>query len=96
MIEVALFGAGRIGSIHAGNLSRLEVLRLLPQLAIAGAPRNHPKVRQGQCRRLVVRSPAALTVHIDGEFFARPEDNIRYLDIQLHQAALRVQLAAVT
>ena len=28
MIEVALFGAGRIGSIHAGNIARQPGVRL--------------------------------------------------------------------
>ncbi|MEO8135005.1 MAG: inositol 2-dehydrogenase, partial [Betaproteobacteria bacterium] len=28
MIEVAVFGAGRIGSIHAGNLAALPGVRL--------------------------------------------------------------------
>jgi len=85
---------GLFNYVHAGNLSRLEVLRFLPQLALAGPPAYHPKVRQGRCRRFVVQSPVPLTVHIDGEFFARPGDNVRHLEIQLHPAALRVQLAA--
>jgi diacylglycerol kinase family enzyme len=85
---------GLFDYLHAGALSRLEVLRFLPQVAIVGPPEYHPKVRQGRCRTLRLQSTAALTVHIDGEFFARPEDDIRFLDIRLLPGALRVQVFA--
>ena len=38
------------------------------------------------------KSPLPLTVHIDGEFFARPEDEVRDLKINLLPRALRVKL----
>jgi diacylglycerol kinase family enzyme len=82
---------GLLDYVHAGALSRWEVLRFLPRLALAGPPANHPKVRQGRCRRLQVRSETPLTVHVDGEFFSRPEDNVRNLDIDILPAALRIQ-----
>ena len=63
-------------------------------MAIWGPPSYHPKVRQGRCRELRLQSTTPLTVHIDGEFFARPEDDIRSLDIRLLPGALRVQLFA--
>jgi diacylglycerol kinase (ATP) len=83
---------GLFDFVHAGDLSRFEVLRLLPRLAITGPPKDNPKVHQGRCQRFVVHSPVPLVVHIDGEFFARPEDNIRDLDIRLLPRALRVQM----
>jgi diacylglycerol kinase (ATP) len=82
---------GLFDYVHAGKLSRFEVVRLLPRLAIAGPPRNNPKVRLGRCQRVMVHSPVPLVVHIDGEFFARPEDNIRDLEIHLVPRALRIQ-----
>jgi diacylglycerol kinase family enzyme len=82
---------GLFDYVHAAALSRLEVLRYLPRLATLGPPKHHPKVRMGQCRRLLLHSPVPLTVHIDGEFFARPEDDVRDLDIRLLPRALRVQ-----
>jgi diacylglycerol kinase family enzyme len=85
---------GLFDYLHAGPLSRLEVLRFLPQVALWGPPSYHPKVRQGRCRELRLQSATPLTVHIDGEFFARPEDDIRFLDIRLLPGALRVQLFA--
>jgi diacylglycerol kinase (ATP) len=84
---------GLFDYVHTGDLSRLEVLRFLPRLALAGPPKNHPKVRLGRCRRFVLQSPTALTVHIDGEFFAQPEDDVCDLEIGLLPRALRVKLA---
>ena len=81
---------GLFDYVHAGDLSRFEVLRLLPRLAITGPPRDNPKVHQGRCQRFVVHSPVPLVVHIDGEFFARAEDNVRDLEIRLWPHALRV------
>jgi len=78
--------------VHAGALSRWEVLRLLPRLALAGPPTDSPKVRLGRCQRLRLSSEVPLTVHIDGEFFSRPRDDVRMLDIRLLPRALRVQL----
>jgi len=37
----------------------------------------------------------ALTVHIDGEFFSRPEDRLQELDIQMLPRALKVRCALV-
>jgi diacylglycerol kinase family enzyme len=77
--------------LHAGKLSRWEVLRFLPRVALAGPPTDHPKVRIGQCRTLVVQSETPLTVHLDGEFFSRPEDAIRAIHIRILPGALRVR-----
>ncbi len=84
---------GLFDYVHAGCLSRWEVLRFLPRVALKGPPHDHPKVRLGRCRALRVHSQTALTVHIDGEFFALPEGNVRDLDIRLLPRALRVQTA---
>ncbi len=82
---------GLFDFVHAGDLSRLEVLAFLPRLALWGAPKEYPKVRLGRCRRVQLKSPEPLTVHLDGEFFARPEDNIRAIDISILPAALKVR-----
>jgi diacylglycerol kinase family enzyme len=92
MAPEAKLDDGLFDYVHAGGLSRCEVLRLLPRLALAGPPKDYPKVRQGRCSRIVLRSPAPLTVHIDGEFFALPEDGVQELEIRLQPRALRVQL----
>jgi diacylglycerol kinase family enzyme len=85
---------GLFDYLHAGALSRFEVMRFLPGLALWGPPAQHPKVRQGRCRELRLQSPVPLTVHIDGEFFARPEDNVRTMHIRLVPHALRLQVFA--
>jgi diacylglycerol kinase family enzyme len=82
---------GLFDYVHAGALSRWEVLRFLPRLAATGPPPEYSKVRQGRCRELRLSSEAPLTVHIDGEFFCVPEDNVRTLEIRLLPHALRVQ-----
>ena len=68
---------GLFDYIHAGALSRWDVLHLLPRLAMHGPPCDYPQVRQGRCARLRLSSAVPLTVHIDGEFFSRPEDKVR-------------------
>ncbi|HMF16359.1 MAG TPA: hypothetical protein VKE98_04090, partial [Gemmataceae bacterium] len=70
---------------------RWEVVRLLPRVAFWGPPAAHPKVRLGRCRQVRLRSITPLIVHVDGEFFCRPEDNMRDLDIDILPAALRVR-----
>ena len=89
----AVMDDGLFDYVHVGELSRFEVVRLLPRLALAGPPENNPKVRLGRCRRLMLRSPTPLAVHIDGEFFARPADNIRDLEIGIEPRALCVQMS---
>jgi diacylglycerol kinase family enzyme len=83
---------GLFDYVHAGDLSRWEVMRLLPRLAVAGPPRDYPKVHQGRCRRFLVHSPVPLVVHIDGEFFATAQDNVRDLEIRLLPRALPIEL----
>ena len=73
------------------SVNRRSVLRFLPRVALFGPPANHPHVRLGRCRTLRLRSAAPLIVHVDGEFFCRPEDRVQELEIELLPAALRVQ-----
>ena len=75
---------------HAGDLSRWQVMRLLPRLAIAGPPKDDPNVRLGQCRKLKVQSESPLAVHVDGEFLCVPDDGVRKLEIELRPRSLQV------
>jgi diacylglycerol kinase family enzyme len=83
---------GWLDYVHAGELSRWEVLRFLPRLALLGPPEHHPKVRQGQCKKLRLKSEEPLVVHIDGEFFCVPEEKVQELDIEIQPASLLVDL----
>jgi diacylglycerol kinase (ATP) len=83
---------GEFDYVRAGDLSRLEIIRLLPRLAVFGPPHNHPKVQLGRCRRIALRSSTPLAIHTDGEFFCRPEDEVTHVEIVVRPLALRVQL----
>jgi diacylglycerol kinase family enzyme len=85
---------GLLDFVHSGNLSRLEILQFLPRLALFGPPENHPKIHLGQCKKVSLKSPLPLTVHVDGEFFARPEDGIQQIEIQIVPRALQVRTFA--
>jgi diacylglycerol kinase (ATP) len=82
---------GWLDYLHAADLSRWEVLRLLPRIALFGAPAEYPKVRQGRCRRVRVQSEIPLLLHTDGEFFCVPPDNVRDVEIDLLPGALTVE-----
>jgi diacylglycerol kinase family enzyme len=82
---------GLFDYIHAGCLSRWKVLRYLPRLARGKPlPADDPQVWQGRCREVYVRSEAPLVAHADGEFFCRPEEGLRELEVRLVPDALRV------
>src|ERR1019366_7303922 len=81
---------GLLDFVHAGNLSRFEILQFLPRLALFGPPEIYPKVRQGRCRHVRLRSESPLIVHTDGEFFCLPGDGVHELEIEIMPAALRV------
>jgi diacylglycerol kinase family enzyme len=82
---------GLFDYLHAGALSRWEVLRYMPRLASGGQlPADHPLLWVGRCREVKLNCAAPLTVHLDGEFFCTPEDDIHALDIRILPGALRV------
>ena len=81
---------GWLDFVHAADLSRWEILQFLPRLALFGPPQTYPKIRQGRCRRVTLRSETPLIVHTDGEFFCLPAEGVRELEIDIVPAALRV------
>jgi diacylglycerol kinase family enzyme len=81
---------GWLDFVHAGDLSRWEILQFLPRLALFGPPETYPKIRQGRCRRVVLHSETPLIAHTDGEFFCLPEDGVKDLEIDIVPRALRV------
>lgn len=84
---------GQFDFVHAGALTRWQVLRLLPRLSLYGPPAEYPHVRQGHCRRVLVRSDEPLMIHIDGEFFCLPEEAIRDVEITIQPRILEVDLS---
>src|SRR4029077_6096785 len=81
---------GWLDFVHAADLSRWEILRFLPRLALFGPPETYPKVRQGRCRRVRLRSGMQLIAHTDGELFCLPADGFQELEIEMLPKALPV------
>lgn len=90
MAPQASIDDGYFDYVHAGALTRWQVVRLLPRLALWGVPASYPGVTQGRCRRIQLKSVKPLTVHADGEFFCQPDDNIREIDVEILPNRLRV------
>jgi diacylglycerol kinase family enzyme len=89
----ALLDDGEFDYLLVGALPRWKVLRYLPTLARGGdLPATEPEILRGRCRRARVEAEQPLTVHVDGEFFCLPEDNVRRLEIELLPRRLRVEL----
>lgn len=83
---------GLFDYLHVGCLARWEVLRYMPKLASGGQlPRDHPAIWLGRCKDVSLHCEAALTVHLDGEFFSRPENEVRSLEVRMRPGKLRVQ-----
>ena len=78
--------------VHAGPLSRWQILRHLPRLALSGPPTRDPQVRLGRCRRARLKSDAPLFAHADGELLCTPADDVLELEIELLPGRLNVQL----
>ena len=64
MIDVALFGAGRIGNIHAGNVAREAGVRLKYVVDVNRKPRrSSPRAtarrprRSRRCSRIAASAP---------------------------------------
>jgi diacylglycerol kinase (ATP) len=76
--------------VHVADLSRWQILKLLPRVALSGPPAEYPKVTLGRCRKIQLTSEAPLAVHLDGEFFCTSEENVRSLEIEIMPAALTV------
>ena len=92
----AVIDDGLFDYLHAGGLSRWEVLRFMPRLASGGQlPKDHPRIWLGRCREVDLESEAPLTVHLDGEFFALPQDSIRRLQIRILPGRLKVRTLAL-
>jgi diacylglycerol kinase family enzyme len=86
----AIVDDGLFDYIRAGGLTRMQALQLLPALILGRLPTDHPLVHMGRCRRVSLACEAPLTVHLDGEFFSRPEDGVRDLEVEVLPGRLRV------
>lgn len=87
----AVLDDGWFDILHAGALSRWEVLRVMPNLAAGKELAPHPHIRHGRCRQVRLSSSAPLLVHLDGEFFCTARDEVRALEVELLPGALLVE-----
>jgi diacylglycerol kinase family enzyme len=88
----AVVDDGWLDYLHAGALSRWELIRLIPRMINGRLPTDHPQIRSGRCRQVRIESATPLTVHLDGEFFCLPEEDVHQLEIEIIPAALRTQV----
>jgi diacylglycerol kinase family enzyme len=92
MAPEACLDDGWFDFVHVGPLARWEVLHLLPRLAAAGPPKDHPKVHLGRCRRAVIESQQPLAIHADGEVLSTLAEGITRVEVELLPARLAVRL----
>jgi diacylglycerol kinase family enzyme len=87
----AVLDDGQFDFVHAGPLSRTDLVSLVPRLFAGRLPRHHPRLWMGRCRQVTVRSESPLAVHLDGEMFCVPADRVGELEVQLLPGRLRVR-----
>jgi diacylglycerol kinase (ATP) len=79
----------RIDSCTVNPIGRLTMLGMLAQ-AIKGTHVNSRHVTMRQSQRIVVQANQPLPIHIDGEIFAYPRDNVRQITVTSLPQALQV------
>lgn len=92
MAPDARLADGQFEFVHAGRVSRWDILRLLPSLARSGPPQNYPGVRTGRCTQLTIRSSRPFAAHVDGEVLCRPDHGCDEAIIELVPRRLAVCL----
>lgn len=85
---------GLFDYLHASRLSRLQALWYLPGLARGRLPTNVAAIRRGRCEKLTLECTTPLLVHVDGELFAAPGQDVKHLLVTLLPKALRVRAPA--
>ncbi len=90
LVPDAQLDDGLFDYVHAGALTRRTLLRLVPAGVAGRLPTDYPGLRLGRCRRASVQSEVPLAAHTDGEFFCRPEQQVRTLEVDLLPGRLRV------
>lgn len=78
-----------IDSCLVNPIGRLTMLAMLGQ-AIKGTHIHSKHVTMRQNKRIRIQSNMPMPIHIDGEVFAYPQDNVRQVTITSLPAALRV------
>ena len=85
----ALVDDGIIHYASIGSVSRLFILRILPEV-MRGTHGRFSQVRMGTFRRVEIESDRPLIAHTDGEIFAGFGVDLHYLSVELLPGALEV------
>lgn len=70
-------------------IPRLRMLSLLPAI-MRGTHGNQPNVRMGTGCSIRLDSEVAVPIHVDGEIWARSEDNLRSFEVCIQPGALEL------
>ncbi len=84
----AVLDDGLLEVCIAGKLSRLGMLRIIPQF-MRGVHEAHEQVSMERARRVTVRADAPQVIHVDGEIFAT--DAVEF-EVSVMPGALRVMV----
>jgi diacylglycerol kinase family enzyme len=96
MAPDAVVDDGLFDYLHAGAVARWELLRFLPAIITGWLPATHPEIWIGQCRQVRVQSQTPLAVHLDGELFCLPRDQVSGIEVQILPRALAVLAPAAS
>lgn len=80
---------GWLDSCLIGPVGRLTMLRMLTQV-MQGTHVTHRAVRMFRSQHINVIADRALPVHVDGEIFAYPRNNVRRLSLTILPQALQL------
>jgi YegS/Rv2252/BmrU family lipid kinase len=89
MVPDAEFDDGRLDSCLVRKVGRTTMLSMLTRV-MKGTHVTSEHVSMRQNRRFVVRSNMPMPIHLDGEMFAYPADNVRSVTITTLPAALQI------
>lgn len=85
---------GLFDYLHAGPVSRRDLLRHFPNMIRGTMPTDHPRMWIGRCRQMDVTCETPMRIHLDGEFFCHPEDGIDQVSIRMLPGRLRVECSS--
>lgn len=88
----AIIDDGKLDYVLGGPLSRWEIIKILPRLAVFGPPQNHKKVTLGLCQDLKIHCELPIPVHLDGELLGSAEEPIHDIHISILPRHLCVNL----
>jgi len=90
LMPLASLEDGLFDCMHVGPLTRWEVIRFLPRMATGKLPHDYPNLWLQKAATIRIRASQGVRIHLDGEFFCHPEDDVREFTIETLPKRLRV------